>query len=98
MIGKCSRQSNPDFSKKLINARGETLASKPSFRDAFHKRRCLVAADGFYEWDRSSVPKRTVLFTLKNGRPFGMAGLYEIWQPETGTPVQSYTIITTSSK
>jgi putative SOS response-associated peptidase YedK len=87
----------PSHGRKLINARGETLAIKPSFRDAFRKRRCLVVADGFYEWDRSSARKRLVCFYMKSGQPFGMAGLYETWQPPVGPPVHSCTIVTTAA-
>jgi len=60
----------------LINARAETAALKPSFRDAFRQRRCLIIANGFYEWVRGKA-KKPFFITLQNGRPFGMAGIYE---------------------
>lgn len=79
-------------SKLLINARSETLAAKPIFCDAFQKRRCLIVADGFYEWTKEKKP---LYFYLKNGQPLGLAGLYE---PATaqGWPKLSFVIITTS--
>jgi putative SOS response-associated peptidase YedK len=83
---------------KTINARGETVASKPAFRAAFKRRRLLVLADGFYEWER--VDKKTKiphLIQLKGGTPFGMAGLWERWtDPETGEEVRSCSIVTTT--
>ena len=67
---------------RLINARGETVASKPSFRDAFRKRRCLIAADGFYEWQaaKPGAPKQPYRVTLADGGPFAFAGVWERWQ------------------
>lgn len=67
-------------SSSLINARAETLAAKPSFRQAFKKRRCLIPADGFYEWKSDAGRKQPWYFTLKNGGPFVFAGLWETWQ------------------
>lgn len=84
---------------RMINARAETLAEKPSFRGAFKRRRCLVIADGFYEWRKEKVgPKTPFYFRLKNEEPFGFAGLWEEWNdPATATPLRSCTIITTSA-
>ena len=82
---------------KLINARSETLREKPSFRDAFHKRRCLVLADGFYEWQKSSKDGRQKVpyrFTLKDEKPFAFAGLWELWRSGKDEEVLSCTIIT----
>ena len=82
---------------KLINARSETLREKPSFRDAFHKRRCLVLADGFYEWQKSSKDGRQKVpyrFTLKDEKPFAFAGLWELWRSGKDEEVVSCTIIT----
>lgn len=70
-----------DDRKGMINARAETAALKPSFRDAFRRRRCLIIADGFYEWQRGKS-KKPFYMTLLEGRPFGMAGLYETSQRE----------------
>lgn len=82
---------------KLINARSETLAEKPSFRSAFTKRRCLILADGFYEWQKTGqkgdqkVPYR---FTLKDEQPFTLAGLWESWRSPEKKEIYSCTIIT----
>lgn len=81
---------------KTINARAETVASKPAFRSAFKRRRLLVIADGFYEWQRSGKKKIPHLVQLDDGRPFGMAGLWETWtDPETGEEVRTCSIVTT---
>ncbi len=82
----------------LINARAETIAEKPAFRTAFRRRRCLVLADGFYEWlTLSPKQKQPHYFQLKTNQPFAFAGLWETWQPPTGPPIQSCTIITTAA-
>jgi putative SOS response-associated peptidase YedK len=81
---------------KLINARAETIAEKPSFRSAFKQRRCLVLADGFYEWKRMGVKKQPYYFQLQDGQPFAFAGLWEHWQGN-GAAVESCTIITTQA-
>ena len=82
---------------KMINARAETLAEKPSFKHAFKRRRCLVLADGFYEWQRDQVnkTKTPMHIRMKSGRPFTFAGLWESWKDEDGVPLLSCTIITT---
>jgi len=82
---------------KLINARAETITEKASFRTAFKKRRCLVVADGFYEWQKQGDGKRPVYIRLKSGKPFGMAGLYEVWRSPEGEDVTSCAIITTQA-
>ena len=81
---------------RMINARAETVAEKPSFRRALQKRRCLVLADGFYEWRKEGRTKTPMFITLKAREPFAFAGLWETWKPPTGKPVHSCTIITTS--
>jgi putative SOS response-associated peptidase YedK len=81
---------------KLINARAETLAQKPSFRTALKKRRCLIAADGFYEWKHSGKTKQPFYVQLKKGGVLGFAGLWESWLGPDGNIVESCTIITTS--
>lgn len=69
----------------FINARAETVDTKASFRDAFHHRRCLIVADGFYEWEKvEGKRKRPWLYTLRSGAPFALAGLYEIQPAATG--------------
>ena len=64
---------------RTINARGDTVAEKPSFRSAFKRRRCLVLADGFFEWEKEGKPKPAWYIRLKSDRPFAMAGLWESW-------------------
>ena len=81
---------------RMINARAETVAQKPAFRAAFSRRRCVVLADGFYEWQRvGKKKKQPYYFRVASGKPFGMAGLWEVWQPsEDAEPLYSCTIIT----
>jgi putative SOS response-associated peptidase YedK len=84
------------ISYKMINARSETVASKPSFRDAFKKRRCLILADGFYEWKGRKGQKQPVFITTPDASPFAFAGLWEIWYDKQNqdTAYRSCTIIT----
>ena len=82
---------------KMINARSETLAQKPSFRAAFKKRRCLIVADGFYEWKHAGRIKEPFYVQLENGAVFGFAGLWESWKSPDGNIVESCTVITTSA-
>jgi putative SOS response-associated peptidase YedK len=86
---------NPSIGKRLFNARAETVAEKPSFRNAFRKGRCLIVADGFYEWRKEGKTKKPFYFHLKSGRPFGFAGLYERWESPDHQPVMTCAIITT---
>jgi putative SOS response-associated peptidase YedK len=81
---------------KLINARSETVATKPSFRTAFKKRRCLIPSNGFYEWKGSKGQKQPMFLTLPEGNPFAFAGLWEIWDNKgmEPTPYRSCTILT----
>jgi putative SOS response-associated peptidase YedK len=81
----------------LMNACSETAAVKPSFREAFRKRRCLVLADGFYEWKRSGKKKEPVAIRLWDGSPFAFAGLWERWQGADGQPVETCAILTTEA-
>jgi putative SOS response-associated peptidase YedK len=87
------------FASKLINARGETVHEKASFRDAFKRQRCLIIADGFYEWQKQDDgPKQPMFIHLKSREPFGMAGLYSNWtDPQTGDVLTTCTIITTAA-
>lgn len=84
---------------KTINARAETVAEKPAYRDAFRKRRCLVPADGFYEW--KTVPgqrlKTPLRFTLKDEQPFLFAGLWSRWTPAEGDAKDTFTIVTAAA-
>ena len=90
---------DPKIGHKMINARGETVHEKPSFRAAFKKRRCLIVADGFYEWRKNPDGSKTPMYIrLASGEPFGFAGLWERWEnPHSGTLVTTTTIITTSA-
>ena len=88
---------DPAIGNKLINARSETLTEKPSFKNAFRRRRCLLLADGFYEWRRlpdgkTKIPTR---ITLQNRAPFALAGLWEQWSHPGGSEIWSCTILTT---
>src|ERR1051325_6002257 len=82
---------------KLINARAETMTEKASFRAAFKKRRCLVVADGFYEWQKFGAGKRPMYIRLQSCKPFGMAGLYEVWHSPEGEELTSCAIVTTEA-
>jgi len=83
---------------KMINARAETVANKPAFRDAFKKRRCLIVADGFYEWQaQPRGPKQPYFITTADGRPFAFAGLWEEWWSPESNLVETCTIITTEA-
>jgi putative SOS response-associated peptidase YedK len=88
---------DPAMGAKLINARAETVAEKPSFRSAFRHRRCLVIADGFYEWRRQEGKKQPFYFRLQNGQPFAFAGLWERWQDPKSEAIASCTILTTAA-
>ena len=101
---------DPAIGHKLINARAETAAEKPSFRAALRHRRCLIPADGFYEWQRQGGNRQPWLFGLRNGAPFAFAGLYERWtvpasaaltgslaERNPGDVVETCTILTTTA-
>jgi putative SOS response-associated peptidase YedK len=86
---------DPKIGNKMINARAETLGEKPSFRNAYKRRRCLVLADGFYEWKKEGDKTKTPMYIrLASGEPFAFAGLWEMWQ-KTEDMILSCTIITT---
>src|SRR5882724_8390699 len=87
--------TDPKIASKHINARAETLTVKPAFKDAFKRRRCLVVADGFFEWQKQGATKIPLFIHLEPERPFGFAGLYEIWTPPLGEKLVTCTIITT---
>jgi putative SOS response-associated peptidase YedK len=88
---------DPSIGNRMINARGETLAEKPSFRAAYRRRRCLILADGFYEWAKQpgDSAKTPYYITLESQEPFAFAGLWETWYAPDGSEVKSATIITT---
>jgi putative SOS response-associated peptidase YedK len=89
---------DPEIGNRLINARAESLAEKPSFRSAYRRRRCLVLADGFYEWKQESGSRvKTPMYVrMASGKPFAFAGLWEIWNDPDGSEMRSCAIITTS--
>ncbi|MBI1369856.1 MAG: SOS response-associated peptidase [Planctomycetes bacterium] len=80
---------------KLINARAETIGQKPAFRDAYRHRRCVVPADGFYEWKKTGDHKQPYYIHRRDGEAFAFAGLWESWRDAADQPVETYTIITT---
>jgi putative SOS response-associated peptidase YedK len=82
---------------RLINARSETVTEKPAFREAFKHRRCLIPADGFYEWQPVTNRKQPYFFRLKDDRPFAFAGLWESWKGASGERVESCSILTTEA-
>jgi len=88
---------DPSIGYRMINARSETLAEKPSFKNAFKRRRCLVLADGFYEWRKEGAgkPKTPMYIQLESKETFAFAGLWENWNAPDGSQVLSCTIITT---
>lgn len=92
-----SWSKDPAIGGRMINARAESLAEKPSFRNAYRRRRCLILADGFYEWKQSPglKSKQPVYIRLINNHPFAFAGLWEHWTSPDGSEIRSCTIITT---
>lgn len=86
---------DPAIGHRMINARAETASEKPSFRSALRRRRCLILADGFYEWQGARAPKTPMYARLRGGEPFAFAGLWESWQPPDGTAIHSCAILTT---
>jgi putative SOS response-associated peptidase YedK len=97
LIPKWAKDSK--IGSKLINARAETVAEKPAFKSAFRKRRCLVLADGFYEWQQqdNKKQKQPYYFFLKDGQPFAFAGLWEQWEDASGEVIDSCTLLTTDA-
>jgi putative SOS response-associated peptidase YedK len=88
---------DPAIGNRMINARAETLSEKPSFRAALKKRRCIIPADGFYEWQKLGKVKQPVHIVLKSREPFGFAGLWEHWKSPEGEEILTCTIITTEA-
>jgi putative SOS response-associated peptidase YedK len=97
-----SWSKGPDPAVNMINARADTVATKPAYRGAFKQRRCLVPTDGFFEWQ--SLPgmgkkpvKQPYHFRMRDGEPFALAGLWEHWQGSDGSVIESFTIIVTDA-
>lgn len=88
---------DPGIGSQLINARAETVATKPAFRKAFRERRCLILADGFYEWQRLGRHKQPFYIRMRDGWPFAFAGLREHWEGSEGVAIDSCTILTTTA-
>jgi len=89
---------DPSIGNKMINARAETVAEKPAYRAAYRHRRCIVLADGFYEWHREGDVKTPHFISLASGGPFALAGLWETWtDKESGESLQTTTLITTAA-
>jgi putative SOS response-associated peptidase YedK len=88
---------DPRIGSRMINARAETVAEKPAFRRALRKQRCLVLADGFYEWKKEGSAKVPMYIAARSGEPFGMAGLWETWKAPSGESLHSCAIITTAA-
>jgi putative SOS response-associated peptidase YedK len=88
--------SDPKIGNRMINARADTVATKPSFRSAFKSRRCLIATDGFYEWQKKGDAKQPFFIHRKDDQPFAFAGIWERWKRE-GEGIESCAIITTDA-
>jgi len=88
---------DPKAFSLIINARGESVLDKPAFRAAMKYRRCLIPADGFYEWQRGGVRKRPYYVRAKNGRPLAYAGLWETWMGPNGEELETAAIVTTDA-
>ena len=86
---------DPSIGHKMINVRAETVAEKPSFRKAFQQRRCLILADGFYEWKSEGKAKQPYYIHFADHRPFAFAGLWERWARSGDAPLESCAVITT---
>ena len=92
-----SWSKDPSIGARMINARAESVAEKPSFRNAFRRRRCLVPADGYYEWKVEGGRKQPYFLQLASGELFAMAGLWEQWRSPDGKLIETYAIVTTEA-
>jgi putative SOS response-associated peptidase YedK len=86
---------DPEIGARMINARAETVADRPAFRHAFRRRRCLVVADGFYEWQKQNGTKQPFYIRLRDAQPFAFAGLWERWEGADTGVIESCTLLTT---
>lgn len=87
----------PAIGARMINARAETLSTKPAFREPFERRRCLILADGFYEWKREGSRKIPMRIRQPDGRPFAFAGIWDRWRDPQGQPLHTCAIVTTAA-
>ena len=85
---------DPSIGNRMINARAETVSERTVFRDALRRRRCLVLADGFYEWQGAGAARRPMRVVMRSGEPFAFAGLWSVWRDPDGNRVPSCAIIT----
>lgn len=94
-----SWSKDPSIAYKLINARSETVAEKPSFRSAFQQRRCLILADGYFEWQKSAGAKKKQPYYIRrrDDQPFAFAGLWESWRDPSASTVETCTVLTTDA-
>ena len=90
--------TNESIGAKMINARSETIASKPSFKDSFMYKRCLVLSDGFFEWPQRGVVKNPMFIQTLDRKPFAFAGIWQTWKPNGRESINSCSILTTNSK
>lgn len=90
-------QKDPPSGTPMINARAETVTTKRSFSDGFARRRCLILADGYYEWQQTGLGKQPWYIHMGDRRVFGMAGLFELWHGEDGTIIKSCAVLTTGA-
>ena len=88
---------DPAIGNRMINARAETAADKPSFRTALRRRRCLVVADGFYEWQKLGKRRQPMFIHMRDDRPLAFAGLWESWEGADHSALESCTILTTAA-
>ncbi len=94
LVPSWSKDGNAGYA--MINARAEEVASKPAYREALKRRRCLVPADAFYEWQRRDAKtKQPFALGMRGGEPFALAALWERWKPQEGQPLETFTILTT---
>ena len=89
--------TDPSVGPSMINARSETAATKPAFRDALRLRRCLISADGSYEWKRSGKVKQPYCFEVNGGELFAFAGIWDCWRDRNGTAMETCSILTTTA-
>ena len=92
-----SWSNDPSIGRRMINARAETVSEKPSFRVALRRRRCLILADGYYEWEKVADRRSPMYVRLKSGEAFAFAGLWDVWRSPSAELVRSCTIITTAA-
>lgn len=88
---------DPSVAARMINARSETASTKPAFSDALKSRRCLVLADGFYEWQQTGKVKQPYCFEINDGELFAFAGIWDRWKDASGKPLETCSILTTTA-